>query len=131
MNRQAIYDRIAKHLLKQGRKSVGPDADHEGMETCVYRAYDPNAKRTLKCAIGCLIPFGSYTPELEGTNVFAVAVRDAFPRSLHINTEPMSEDLVFLSHLQDIHDNQPVESWIEFLQDFAYQNGLDTAVLDA
>lgn len=134
MNKQAIFDRIAKHLLKQNRKSMTPlcnDDDGEADEpSCAYRAYDPAEKRVLKCAIGCLIPFGRYHPEIEGMNVYGQEVRQALPVSLHIDITPYSPDITFLGDLQEIHDHFEPADWPYQLSEFACMNDLDTAVLE-
>lgn len=54
---QETFDRVAKHLLKQNKKSVN------GTQ-CMYRSSDG-----LQCALGCLIPDELYVPSLEGTTL--------------------------------------------------------------
>jgi len=57
MNRQRIFNRVCKHLMKQGRRASQNDA-------CRLRADNGD-----RCAIGCLIPNSVYHSELEGCNI--------------------------------------------------------------
>jgi hypothetical protein len=58
MTKQEIFDTVAFHLIKQGKKS----ANDRGI--CLYRS--PGG---LKCAVGCLIPDEVYWPSMEGRSV--------------------------------------------------------------
>lgn len=131
MNRQRVFDRIANHLLKQGRKSGHPVTynNEQGLETefeCQYRTYDSEAKKVLKCAIGCLIPFRNYDPAFEGGNVFAQRVQRALPKSLRIYA---SSDLKFLVELQQIHDTKEPGSWPFELRNFAHDHHLNADIV--
>lgn len=125
MNKQKVYNRIRKHLLTQGRKAgylEGSASDGTEEFICQYRTYDPNAKRVLKCAIGCLIPFRNYDSIIEGQGVHFPAVLDVIPPSLNVTSK---EDKEFLAYLQSIHDYTDVEGWRRALNSFAAEHGLD------
>lgn len=55
MTNQEIFDKVATHLLSQGKRSA------LGGVGCAYRG-----DGGLQCAIGCLIPDELYRYELEG-----------------------------------------------------------------
>ena len=57
MTNQQIFNKVAKHLLKQGRRA----RDGNG---CAYRG-----ENGTKCAVGCLIPDALYDDRLEGSSV--------------------------------------------------------------
>lgn len=125
MNRQAIFNRIAKHLLKQNARSIyEPGFDNEP-PICAYREYDPVTKTVRKCAVGCLIPFKNYDPQFEGQNIYTSDIQKAIPAYLRVR----SDDIGFLSELQQIHDSTDVEFWRNSLGGFAYRHGLDASVL--
>lgn len=111
MDKQKIFNRVAKHLLKQGRKSINPYLVNDTSQAflgsdCAYRTYDPNTRKVLKCAIGCLIPFQAYTPEIEGKSVSSDAVANILA-DLGIAGH-MSDGYYgvydFLCQLQSVHD---------------------------
>lgn len=114
MNRQQIYDRVKRHLLKQGVKSgvqpyYEPEDDCDDYKPefeCKYRMTDENG-RVLKCAIGCLIPLRNYDPAFEGDNAQSDKVRGAIPPSLGI----AYEDADFLNALQTVHDGSEPDEW--------------------
>lgn len=125
INRQKIYNRIRKHLLTQGRKAgywdcYSDDPENKTFE-CQYRAYDPEAKKVLKCAIGCLIPFRNYDSTMEGTSIGNSKVYTRIPPSLGVKTE---DDRRFLMKLQEIHDNCEPAEWPWNLSAFAKEHGL-------
>lgn len=51
---QAVFNTVAEHLLRQGRKSLDNFA-------CAYRG-----ENGAKCAVGVVIPDTLYEPEIEG-----------------------------------------------------------------
>lgn len=87
MKEQAIFNKVAKHLLEQG-------APAKNGETCVYRALDGK-----RCAVGCLISDKYYDPCMEGNSVDTMMVRSFDLPSY------FEEHLSLLSHLQDVHDD--------------------------
>jgi len=110
MTNQRLFDRVSKHLLKQGKKSIDPN----GM--CLYR--DP---RGLKCAIGCLIPDSRYYPGLEGKSIYTSAVMAA--------ARYTKDQIKLVLELQNLHDAFIINSdcWPEKLAEIARNNGLTFA----
>src|SRR3954452_25038072 len=102
MTPQQIYNRVAKHLLTQNRKSVKP-----GTMRCLYRG--PNG---LKCAIGILIPNKLYSEDMERVPVLNLC---RFP-SLKSRFDGHYS---LLCELQTVHDSHPVRSWPALLRGVA------------
>lgn len=86
-----VFQFIEHHLLTQDAKSIGFE---KGI--CYYRG-----DNDLKCAAGCLISDGEYTPKFE-TNNWSTLVRQRLVPAAH------SE---LIRELQLIHDDVPVDSW--------------------
>ncbi len=104
--KQEVFDIVFKHLLKQGRKSMG---DHNGIDKCLYRSPDG-----AKCAAGALIPDECYTPKMEGLP-WASLVFDAKVPERH-------SDLI--SSLQFVHDRSEPCHWYDRLENVASRFGL-------
>lgn len=94
MTNQTAFNRVVRHLRKQGEKSI---ANINHVDKCRYRG-----PRGLKCAIGCLIPDKEYRPSLEGLVASAIVNRCPTIKNL---------DVKLLDGLQFIHDNIPICSW--------------------
>jgi len=107
MNKQEVFDKVATHLLTQMETSIDDG-------TCLYRG-----PRGLKCAIGCLIPDGLYTEDINKKLVNELP--SEILRSIGAKTD---EDVQFLRHLQRIHDQRPIYIWKYHLKNFATSNGL-------
>jgi len=127
-NRQAIFDKVAKHLLKTRAKAKSADG------SCAYRGVDG-----AMCAIGCLIPDSTYDPAIEGLSPHSAWEynnrRDLEPMPKHrmlariLSDETGAEeetDFAFLNELQCVHDISEVENWALDLAAFAANHGLDT-----
>lgn len=110
---QAIFDKVATHLLTQKRRSA--DNGH-----CKYR------HGSLMCAVGCLITDENYSVKLESLTIDQIPVQNAVLKSIGI--QDLSEykymrteikDL--LRSLQSMHDNiiYGPERWPETLQKIA------------
>jgi len=115
MTAQEILNTVAQHLIKQGRKSLRPDAyddpdDLDG-DGCAYLSKDG-----LKCAVGCLLEEGEYYPEMESKNVDGL--RDLLPGRLRGHTD-------LLTSLQLIHDAHPVADWPRQLRELSESQGLN------
>lgn len=109
LTEQEIFDKVASHLLKQGRQSVGGSQ-------CLYRGPDD-----LKCAVGALIDDKWYDPDVEGCGVWSASVR----KSEHTVKGKMLRDMLLnsgvdvdnervmdlLENLQLIHDECDPEEW--------------------
>ena len=97
MTDQEMYDKVARHLLAQGEKSIGCAAPG-GNVCCMYRG-----RGGRSCAIGCLIPDEAYSEDLELAAVTNKEVQLA---------AGISEDQVCLaSDLQYVHDNVEPRNW--------------------
>lgn len=102
--RQEMFDKAVGGVLEQGELSVAPDSG------CFYRLRRPG-KKTLKCAIGHLIPDSEYHPYLE--NICA----DDPKICAIIGADPCSKyDSEFLDQLQRSHD---------------FSNTMDRFIIDA
>ena len=114
---QTIFNRVAAHLLAQGRPSL---SDNEG--ECAYRGEDG-----LRCAVGCLIDDAHYSEALEGYSVQLGDVLRAVKSSLGLqHLAPRTADL--LGDLQLLHDLTPPEEWREGLKELARQYDLELTV---
>jgi hypothetical protein len=116
--RQAVFDFVARHLLRQGRQCMGAFS-------CALRSGG------LSCAVGCLIPDSRYRQGLEEDSSV-----------LDCHGEP-NEDLLaavgvllsdikswsLLDRLQIVHDDE-FELWNVELGRVAGDFGLSKAVLE-
>ena len=103
MTNQEAFDKVVRHLRKQGKPA------RNGI-TCQYRTTDGD-----KCAIGALISDEEYNAKFENKGVGAIT-RDYYIPSLQ------GLDRTFLISLQgihDIHSNSPY--WLEEMESEAYQ----------
>ena len=114
---QTIFNRVAAHLLAQGRPSM---RDNE--EECAYRG-----ENNLRCALGCLIDDAHYREEIEGYTIREECVAQAVKKSLglHYITERTA---ALLSDLQALHDLTPPEEWRDALKALAHTHGLELTV---
>lgn len=123
MTKQEVFTKVAKHLLKQGKRAEGPDG-------CQYFA----GRR--RCAVGCLIPNEyrhfkekwsspvsgmEYTQSIEDFSIGRLMERKLLPgcnvRQLNI-----------LSQLQEVHDVSPPSEWREDLSEIAKAHKLKMEV---
>ncbi len=98
MDDQEAFNKVVRHLLTQKKRAVGCD----GCTACRYRTNDG-----LRCAIGCLIPDDLYDASMENLGVntlkaFRPPIAQLFRDIRHHN---------LLENLQEIHDQELVESW--------------------
>ena len=107
MTPQRIFNKAARHLLKQNKKS-----EDFLSRRCMYRG--PNG---LKCAVGCLIPDSKYVPNMEDKTVYML---------INMNLAPLyfTEHFELLRNLQKIHDTCDVNAWRDSLQNLATMNKL-------
>ncbi len=120
MNKQEIFDKVAKHLLNQNKKSMLYRSD--GTENyCLYRSPEG-----LSCAVGCLIPDEYYEPFIENRSVDDNDVIKILIKSNVIKRLDYEYDEIFplLQTLQTIHDDHDTVEWYELLKDFAKKNKL-------
>ncbi len=113
MSMQRIFNRVAKHLMEQGRRSMLTGnrrlaakkrlMDEYGQSVvgkCAYRSDDG-----LKCAVGCLIPNRYYSERMEGKAICSLYGEYKFFDRFS------SQELSMLSELQHTHDFTPPRSW--------------------
>lgn len=115
---QEVFDVVAKHLLDQGKKSEKQGRWSSGT-ICAYRG-DGNTK----CAIGALLPDEIYDERLEGQTIRSERFERIIPLVFGTNISPE-----FLSDLQVLHDNFPPSEWKEKLSEYAFVQGLNSAVV--
>lgn len=113
---QQIFDRTARHLLKQGKKSR--DTEH-----CLYRG--PNG---LRCPVGALISNRCYRPGMEG--VGASSLFNCFEANMNACGLYASHKGI-LEVIQDVHDSQNARSWRRYLGQVGNELNLSTHVLNA
>lgn len=113
---QAIFDRVAKHLLRQGRRSWSTEAGG-----CAYRGNDGD-----KCAVGCLILDREYDEAMENRPVCELLDKGALPMRL----APHVGLLTILQMAHDGCDDQHfVPAILARLRNIATDHGLKRAVL--
>jgi len=107
---QETFDKVVKHLLTQNYQCV----DEAG--NCVYRD-----DKGGSCAAGCLIPDYDYHPKMEYLAI------DPHRTTKNEATEAVlkeGHDLFLVCDLQQIHDENEPEKWLELLQAEATERGL-------
>lgn len=114
MKAQTIFNKTARHLLKQGRKSMAKLPSGAGIG-CAYRG-----REGLQCAVGCHIPNSKYRPTMENKNPSADVVFDALPKIDGMNRD---KAVRFWSDLQQVHDDARPRSWAKRLREFAVKHG--------
>lgn len=132
LTHQQVFDKSARHLMLQKRRSVvlhGADIDEE-REICAYRG-----QNNLMCAIGPFIPDEKYTTALEGYGVSAFFATYGSERDLkNCFVGLADEHLDLLIELQHAHDLE--ENWTDdginvgVLRKVATRLDLSPAVLD-
>lgn len=120
LNTQQVFDKVATHLLRQGRKSQNVGRG-QCKSFCAYRGDDGTT-----CAVGCLIPDDRYNPALEGLAAQRFAVLDTIRDTVDLNETTKT----LLTELQDLHDNSPVETWHLGLERLANRYNLSTSALE-
>lgn len=113
--KQEIFDKVAKHLLAQNRRSEMVAIDRNSgkyFDRCSYRGIGG-----LECALGCLITDEAYRPELEGKSITYKEVQEALRES----GLPVQQETVYhlLRDLQDVHDCFEPPSWPAALTEVA------------
>lgn len=122
MDRQELFNAVAKHLLTQKQKSEGKFINPSGEHTygCAYRGLNG-----LKCAVGGVIPDEMYKPEMEGRAVNTLFIYFKCVREyLGADNEEM------LSELQWLHDSWVPKLWPRKLRGLAAQFALSPQVID-
>jgi hypothetical protein len=135
-NKQAVFDRVAKHLLTQKHQSLSSFG-------CAYRSETGGRS----CAIGCLIPDSKYDGIIEGlaarnliehecdSEVYSdedIRRHDVLRTILREEVGASdNDDYKFLELLQLVHDTRgdDVEGWRVALDGIAISNELDSSIL--
>ena len=112
MTLQRIFNKVAKHLLKQGRKSENPLSGD-----CMYRGNED-----LKCAIGILIKDSQYDSTLEGLNINDLKIIKALKESGIIMDANIFR---LLKDLQNLHDHWMPSIWASKLRAVAKEFDLN------
>lgn len=115
MTKQEIFDKVAKHLLRQNKKA-------EDNISCLYRT-----TAGLRCAVGCLIPKRLYDPGIEGCPVESFIQGGLSEIGEQIGLRPSHQPL--LKQLQVVHDDSEPERWREGLRQVAREHKLNQEVL--
>lgn len=113
MKKQEIFDKVAAHLLTQGRKSFKNGR-------CAYRG-----DGGLACSAGCLIPDKMYDPEMEGLGVTSLfRCYPAVKKLIGKNNKDLLYDLL------RIHDHWESTNWEERLFYVSTRENLSPKVLE-
>jgi hypothetical protein len=119
---QQIFDRVAKHLLKQGRRA---QYDNDSQFFCAYLNTDG-----FRCAVGCLFKND------EWTNAIAIKLGGSTKRiyadgqlQTLLDFDLAHEQVELLSALQVIHDRHEPGDWKRALRNFAEKHKLNDDVL--
>ena len=117
MNRQEIFNKVARALKKQGSQAYE--------NGCVYLTQDGR-----RCAVGHLIPDGHPGLQVEGS---LNGLLDIYPDLREIlEIEDEEDDLAFLSSLQEAHDDSSgtfLEEWVPRMRGIAERYDLNAEVL--
>ena len=122
MNRQEIFNKVARALKKQGSQAYE--------NGCVYLTQDGR-----RCAVGHLIPDGHPGLQVEGSLNGLLDLYPDLREILEISPELDSEgysDLAFLSSLQEAHDDSSgtfLEEWVPRMRGIAERYDLNAEVL--
>ncbi len=107
LSAQQIYNKVKKHLLKQGVQSLSPSG------SCMMLS--PTG---LRCAVGCLLPPSDYT-----SGVSRYAMNKPFLTKLKRRGVDYTKHGKLLSQLTIAHDSGSSD-WASALQRVAIANGL-------
>lgn len=122
--RQKVYSRVRRHLLKQGRRAIRVYiSGGRRRRECMFHA--PTGE---KCALGCLINKVAYTRHnlkvtdynLPGSCDMRAAIYDTIGMDYAADRE-------FFDGLMDIHDDIHPNGWKKALDNFAENWGLKAA----
>lgn len=106
MTAQEVFDTVVRALREQGEPSYS-----KSKYECRYRASSDDG-RTLKCAVGHLIPDDKYDPYMEGMAVDHPSLQGA------LESLGLWEHADLLNELQQAHDVRAAKSPDEWLADF-------------
>lgn len=122
MNKQEIFDQVARHLLTQKELSLNQDSN------CMYRG-----DNGMMCAVGCLIPDELYTEDIENkvasSDVVVDLLRSAGVIEYEEGDDRHIDEIKFLSKLQTVHDSSAPYNWLSCLWSLARKHNLKDTVL--
>jgi hypothetical protein len=117
MTEQETFDKVARHLLKQGKQAKACFGLLSAEPRCAYRTPEG-----LTCAAGCLIPDELYDPQFEGSAFSALAANE--PRLAAL------APVFLVAYLQTIHDAHEPTTWKGKLAELAEWKHLNADVLN-
>lgn len=135
MKKQEVFDKVARALMKQGEASV-PAGYGDTTDTCRYRIR--RGTRTLKCAVGHLLPAKLYDKRMEGVTaeivIFGGNYEDKHFEDISEACGLSGVSHVLLFDLQDAHDvalaDDGMERWKSWMRVIARRYGLNYDVLE-
>jgi hypothetical protein len=120
MNKQEIFDTVARHLFTQGEQSKTWDTQFK-RDKCMYRDGIGKDGKTKKCAVGILIPDDKYHPNMDKGSSSIGSVLSQYRDT---NQLPAyfydDENWTFLSTLQSVHDEDHHWGSTQKMQDALY-----------
>ena len=123
MTEQEILDKVATHLLTQGKPAkLHPELNSEA---CAYRSPDG-----LKCALGCLIPDDVYDPEMETQPVHSLFSEGNSFYAIFERLGLLEHKSILIS-LQGVHDRHIAKNWPDGLRKVAREYGLSSQAVDS
>jgi hypothetical protein len=121
MNKQEMFDTVARHLFAQGKRSV--TVKNDTVNVCMYRGPEGTM-----CAVGCMIPDEMYSDLMEDRTVYSLFVD--FPKIKEFFGD---DNRHFLRGIQMVHDSvfhwENTDRMKRALLDFAILTGLDPSIL--
>jgi hypothetical protein len=119
LTNQQVFNRVAAHLLKQGRAAINNDG------LCRYRALDGE-----QCAFGCIIPDELYDPIIEGRPATHLLQEKLFREQLGlINVDTRLIDKLQLAHDRTLR-RYSIKEWREHMRGIAVIWSLSDEILD-
>lgn len=103
---QAVFDKVAKHLLTQNKRAMKDFRGEYPEDRCAYRGDNGSM-----CAVGCLISDDLYDFSMEGRNVGEVMRMLHGVRELSSVSPALGVFHAMLSALQNAHDNYEPSEW--------------------
>lgn len=95
---QSAFNKMVKHLRKQGKKCFKRNTGDFESTVCLYR------HKGLMCAVGVLIDDDDYSPDMEENNIASVLENFSIPYFNNL-------DLTLLTSVQEIHDFTDLDEW--------------------
>jgi hypothetical protein len=116
VTKQATFNKVARHLLRQGERATDDDNAH-----CVLHGNDG-----LRCAAGVLVTRKDYDPKWEMNS----SVDADNPSELSNYLWSKGHDIGLVIDLQLVHDVDNEAFWPRALRRVAEEHSLSAAVID-